>query len=283
MFSSKIFSYDPLLMDKKVESFEVFQVSELSLIHGGEIPEHIQKCDELTYAVSGKAKVYSDDEMSELSGGQIHFLKKGIKHKIVAENDSNFRYICLGFMIKEEYADQNDFSWLYKEKTSFTVDDAYKAKPLFDLLVDECYINDESTEEMLDLYIKQILISVKRAVLGKKVLDKRTSTSTSNLAVYNAIKHIDRNYLHITSVKQISEALSYSEFYISHLFKEKMGMSMKEYLMQKKMMAAIELLPNSELTIGGVAEYLGFGSAHTFAQAFKRYYGVSPTEYKSNF
>lgn len=285
MLSNTIFMYDPLVVDKKLilETFEFYQVSELSLIQGGEIPEHVQWCNELTYAVSGNAKIFSDGEITEISSGQIHYIKKGVKHKIVAGNDSNFRYICIGFLIKEDHNEAKELLEILKDKNSFIVRDTYKIKPLFDLMVDECYINDENTKKMLDLYIKQILFSVKRAVCGKAVLDKRTSSSTSNLAVYNTVKYIDRHYLHITNVKQISEALSYSEFYISHLFKEKMDMSMKEYLMQKKMTAAAEILPKNELTVGGVSEYLGFSSVHTFSHAFKRYFGMSPTEYKSKF
>jgi len=49
-FSSRVFSYDHLLSDKKIiiPVGELFQVSELSLIRNGEIEEHVQFCDEIT-------------------------------------------------------------------------------------------------------------------------------------------------------------------------------------------------------------------------------------------
>ena len=98
-FSSRVFLYDYLVSNDKIiiPAGELFQVSELSLIRSGEIAEHVQQCDEITYAVSGSAKVYSDDFAEQMTGGQIHFVKKGMRHKIVADEDTNFRYICIGF------------------------------------------------------------------------------------------------------------------------------------------------------------------------------------------
>ena len=84
--------------------------------------------------------------------------------------------------------------------------------------------------------------------------------------------------MRIANVKQVSDVLSYSEYYLSHVFKEKMDMTMKDYLMQKKIMTAIELLKESNMCISEISEQLHFSSLHSFGVAFKRYMGMSPSE-----
>lgn len=99
-FSSRAFAYDALLSNKrfKVPAGELCQVSQISVIRSGEIEEHIQYCDEITYAISGRAKMYSEDKCEEIREGQIHYIKSGLYHKIVADDDLSFSYICIGFV-----------------------------------------------------------------------------------------------------------------------------------------------------------------------------------------
>ena len=69
---------------------------------------------------------------------------------------------------------------------------------------------------------------------------------------------------------------------MSHLFKKKMGITLKEYLLIKKMNTAKDLLLTSNLRIEEIAEFLNFNSAHSFYQAFKKTVKMSPTEYKKS-
>ena len=59
-----------------------------------------------------------------------------------------------------------------------------------------------------------------------------------------------------------------------------MEMTLKEYLMQKKLITAIELLENSNMKISDISDQLHFASLHTFGLAFKRHTGVSPSQYR---
>lgn len=79
--TSKLFAYDNLFFNKQlcVPAGKLFQVSELSVVRSGEITTHIQECDELTYAVSGKAKIYSGTRCEEMLGGQVHYIKKACR------------------------------------------------------------------------------------------------------------------------------------------------------------------------------------------------------------
>lgn len=257
------------------------QISELSLIKSGEIGEHIQHCDEITYVVSGKATVYSGDKTFELSTGQVHYIKEGQRHKIVADENSNFHYFCIGLTLKEDFAELDAFRNAVADLTMFVTEDTGRIRSLFGQLLNESYFQDEESNNMIHFYFCQLLILLYRAKQGsanEKVI--RMNNSASNHAVYRALKYIDRNYMTITSIRQIAKELSYSEYYLSHVFKENMEMTMKHYLMQKKILTAAELLKNSNMTISEIAEHLHFSSLHSFSDAFKRYMHTTASDFR---
>lgn len=281
-FSSRVFSYDHLLSDKKIllPAGELIQVSELSVIRNGEIADHAQFCDEITYAVSGSATFYSNNKAETISGGQIHYIKKGLQHKILAGADSNFRYICIGFNPNLSSETIKAFTEIRKETDTFIKNDDGSIRHLTELLLNEFYSEDEHRNTMINLYLSQILISVSRIYKGNLSYIDKKSTSTSGYAVYNALRYIDREYIYITSVKNVAKELSYSEYYLSHIFSQKVGMSMKEYLLKKKLQAAAQMLKTTNLSIGEISDYLNFSTHHTFRQAFKKVYSISPNEYR---
>jgi len=280
-FFEKAFSYDHLLSDNKitVPAGELFQVSELSLIRGGEIAEHFQYCDEITYAISGSAFFYSGDHCEEVKSGQVHFIKKGQPHKIIAGEDSNFRYICIGFLASETGMTEPYFK-IRNKCSRFVKNDDGSIRRLSELLLNEFYMDDAHIDNMINLYLFQILISLVRIYEGSLSHMDKKSNSVTSYAVYSALRYIDREYIYITSVKNVAKALSYNEYYLSHIFSEKVGMSMKEYITKKKLQAAAQMLKTTELSIGDISDYFNFSNHHTFRQAFKKVYNMSPGEYR---
>lgn len=278
---SKLYSFESLFIDNllRLPVGDIYQIAELSVVRDGEIPEHTQICDEITYAISGKAKVYSGDECASLSGGQLHYIKKGRPHKIVAEPDSNFRYICVGFVPNEKNEMLRAYTDEMKNKNSCIINDDGNIRVLCELLINETYKKDSQSNNMISLCLMQILIHLYR-LSSNEQKSFFVGEKGSGFTVYHILRYIDREYLNITSVKDISNKMSYSEYYISHLFKEKIGISIKEYITDKKMKNAAVLLTTSNLTIGEVSEHLNFSTEHTFRQAFKKHHGVSPREYR---
>ncbi len=257
------------------------QVSELSIIQNGGNLEHTQVCDELTYAISGKATIISDNNETEMKEGSIHFIKKGCKHHIVASADECFRYICIGINFNDKYDCISSLVKENKEKFFFTKDDG-TIKSLSNFLLNEFYYFDANSKTMINSYLTSIFTTLFRLynTQTRNEIKKDYNYNLSMRTFYTILKYVDREYINIKSIKEISEHLSYNEDYISHLFKEKMGITLKEYLIQKKINMAKELLISNNLKIEVISEHLNFNTVHTFGQAFKRITSMSPTEYR---
>ena len=281
-FHGRVFSYDYLLSDKKIiiPAGELFQISESSLIRSGEIDEHVKRSDEIIYAVSGNAEIHSGIICEKMHEGQVYYIKQGIPHRIIAGDDSNFRYICIGFKADISCETLSSFFQMRDEIDYFVKNDDGNIRRLTEMLMNEFYMKDAPDSIMINLCLSQILISLARIYKGETSLIEKKGTSTLGDALYKALRYIDKEYIQITSVKNVAKELSYSEYYLSHLFSEKLGMSMKEYIIKKKLHTAAKMLKETNLSIGELSDYLNFSTQSAFRQAFKKMYLMSHSEYR---
>ena len=65
-------------------------------------------------------------------------------------------------------------------------------------------------------------------------------------------------------------------------FRRLYGLPVHTWLRQRRMERAAELLRNPSLSVLGVAQSVGYGSASQFTAAFRRQYGVTPAQYRKN-
>ena len=282
-YTNKIFQYDHDVTKRELSLpvADICQLCELSIMRGTEIDEHTQHCDEITYAISGKAVMYSEGIAEEISAGQIHYIRKGEKHRIVADSDKNFRYMCIGYTPSEKNKQTKHIVDTLSEIPYFVADDNGNVRILTEMLINESYVESPDSKLMINAYMTQIMVEVARIAKGfDGNKGEKYHNTQSNLAVYNAIRFVERNFLEIESVKDVAKALSYSEYYISHLFKEKVGISIKGYILNKKIELAKKLLTEEERTVGEIAEMLGYETTHAFSQTFKKKVGASPNEFR---
>jgi len=83
------------------------------------------------------------------------------------------------------------------------------------------------------------------------------------------------------SVNRIADTLGYNPKYISHLFKEKMGITYSEYLRNLRIKYAVSLFDHGIDSVKNVAFLSGFTDPLYFSTIFKKCLGVSPKDYKS--
>jgi len=81
------------------------------------------------------------------------------------------------------------------------------------------------------------------------------------------------------SISSVSEELSYNPKYLSHLFKEQMGMGFSEYLRTLRIKYAVSLFDHGIDSVKNVALLSGFTDPLYFSGVFKKTVGISPKDY----
>lgn len=82
------------------------------------------------------------------------------------------------------------------------------------------------------------------------------------------------------SMKELTMALMVNQTYLRSMFKSEMGMTISDFVTKCRMEAAKELLAKGYYKHAHIAEAVGYSDQGYFSKCFKRYYGVSPSEFK---
>ena len=98
--------------------------------------------------------------------------------------------------------------------------------------------------------------------------------------VDSARLYIDQNYMRDITLGDVSEFTGFSRCYFSRVFKQQLGLSFSEYLRQKRISMAEELLIHSRQPIQEIAMSAGFGSVATFNRVFRSARNCTPSHYR---
>ena len=95
-----------------------------------------------------------------------------------------------------------------------------------------------------------------------------------------AIDYINEHLGENLSLAAMAAELHISQYHFCRLFKQSTGMIPHHYLMQQRLDRAKQLLRLPELTVMYIAIECGFANHSHFAKYFRRYTGVSPTQFR---
>ena len=97
--------------------------------------------------------------------------------------------------------------------------------------------------------------------------------------VEKAADFIHYNYQTI-EVNDIVNFIGFSRGYLTTAFRRIKGMPMQEYLLRVRMQKAKELIKATDLQIQEIGERVGYEDQLNFSRIFRKYEGVSPSEYR---
>lgn len=100
------------------------------------------------------------------------------------------------------------------------------------------------------------------------------------LILRKAIDYIQEHYSEPVTLNEVAENIYVSTFYISRMFKKELGKSFVDYLNDVRIEKAKELLKDIKYKTYEVAEIVGISDPHYFSKLFKKYSGMTPSEYR---
>ena len=112
-------------------------------------------------------------------------------------------------------------------------------------------------------------------------INKGATDHTHHL-IKKAVDYIENNYSKDISLDDISQELNLSTYYFSKLFKEEKGENFIEFLTMTRIQKAKELMKDATRSIKEISSSCGYSDPNYFSRIFKKYTGLTPTEYKDN-
>jgi AraC-like DNA-binding protein len=263
------------------------QIGELCCECGFNIKPHIQRCNEISCVVSGEGYFFVNGEKHPVKEGSIFINRKGELHSIESSEQSELRFLYVGFDFNDEETDSSlkkVIDYIENPASGKMAQDKTDFMWHFVRLINEFYSNSELSGVMIENYLTQILILTYRIFTGASAVKCLPSKSLNVVGstVYSVIRYIDDNIMDIINVKDISDCLCYSYSYLSHTFRSKTGMTLQSYLNYKKIEKSLEFIDYGRLSITQIAFMLNYDTVQSFSKAFKRTIGRSPASYRES-
>lgn len=117
---------------------------------------------------------------------------------------------------------------------------------------------------------------------GEAGADKSEGAATFSEKVIATIKeYVETNYASAT-LEDAAALIHMNPYYVSKYFRDKTGQHFSNYLVEVKMKKAAELLMDIRYKTYEVSERVGYTQAKNFTRTFKKYYGISPREFRNS-
>ena len=142
-----------------------------------------------------------------------------------------------------------------------------------------------ATEQLIKLYLEQLLIGLVRREMHIGVSNEPASPlkeKTRKDAFDKVVDYFENNLIDMQNLATVCRATGFSCTYIENVFKEKTGKSVMEYYKITKLEKAKELIREGDYTFTQISTALNYSSLHYFSKIFKKYLGMTPTEYSSS-
>lgn len=149
--------------------------------------------------------------------------------------------------------------------------------PLLESLFQLIRMEDPWMEALLDARMREILVA-----LVRPATHPADARGRAQERVQAAIRLMKANLAEPPPLARLAEAAGCSLPRFKVLFRERTGMPPGEYLARLRLSAAADRLRAGGESVTRIAMDLGYSTSQSFAAAFRRQYGLSPTEYRTH-
>ncbi len=250
---------------------------------------------EMVYIDRGECEIVADEESFVLHQGEIYFHKPYEKHMLKV-----IPGICPNVFVLSFECNSPAMSYFENRKLEADIGTKqhisaiiHEASGTFDLpFNDPCanalYVREDHSLWAGDqsMLIRLELMLIELARRGEAPPPRQVHLYTKDIITdpfcLRAIEYMEDRLYEQVSMDDMSRALSFSKSYIYKRFVAASGYSVSDYFTIMKISEAKRLIRETKKNFFEISQLLGFSSSHYFSTVFKRYAGMTPSEYKNS-
>lgn len=236
---------------------------------------------EILLITCGSACVTINDSSYFVKSGDMLFINPFEVHSVKPYDAAPYSHSCICFdcaLISEKRISEDIKNELIHIIHHIINGDRPLLVKLFNNII-ECHRQDgEYLAAEITAYISLMFIHLMKCSLT----DKNYHKTKNSVFCAKVVQYISKHFKDDITSADIASTLSYNQSYFCRLFRKNFNRQFSDYLNMYRIAASRMLLENGEITIAEAASECGFNTQSYFTQCFKKYIGISPSEYKKS-
>lgn len=254
---------------------------------------HYHSTYEIYYLLEGNRYHFIDRNIFFVQPGSLVFIAKNRIHKTSpAEQHFHHRFLIeIEETVMEQWftemAGGRLCSLFTDEMSIITLTAAQQTflNTKLDAIKQEASQKREACEEMIEYLLREILLfSFRIKSEGNAAhisVRNLIGSETEKIRTVNRIAgYLADHYQESSSLDELASRFFTNKFYLTRIFKQVTGFTIREYLHIQRVQKAQEFLRSSLLPITEIALMVGFENVSYFEKIFRRYCMQSPREYR---
>ncbi|WP_312431465.1 AraC family transcriptional regulator [Lacrimispora sp.] len=273
------------ILDEMYGDFLVCQLkSQVSVLNA----YHRHDGYEVYLLVNGEADYYVNTECYRLTEGSMILMNPGEYHKAALVDKSKYQRTVLNISTCRLRSLSSELTSLEACFVN-TGESGARIRMLEKSDISGFVMQIRKLEQLLlaeGVYGKDLLVNSMLSAIFVEINNyyrQRDTLQTRNIInpiVCEIISYVDNHYTGCISLADLSKHVSYNGTYLSRLFKQTMGISLSEYIMQRRIDMAKHLIDNGSPLTKACMD-AGFCDYANFSRSFKAQQGCSPKKYQS--
>lgn len=246
---------------------------------------------EMVYVDKGRIEVCAGSRKFYLNQGEAAFHKPNEFHSVRGDNKSPADVFVISFVCSSaamSYFKNKVISLPagLKKYISSIIEESARTFDNMPITGAELKIKKDAplgSQQLIRISLEELLILLIRS--GTETENTRffpTKESMENHLVSRMISVIEENIIEGVSSALLCNELNYSRAYLSKIFKNSTGYTIKEYELDLKIRIAKKIIRENSLNFTQISDYLKFDNPQYFSRVFKRVTGYTPSEYKKS-
>lgn len=246
---------------------------------------HSHGAYEVYYLISGDRHYSVDGRMLYVKKGNVVLINPGTPHETFDAFATAHERIMVNFTIEyiTDVVRPKDLGLfdVFQTAPACVVElgaaEQAQVESLMRRIVSETRSNMRGRDTFLRVCLTELLICLQRSVVCERphVADQGLKSQVADIAEF-----IRENYMYPLTLTQLAERFYVSPHYLCRVFKQVTGESFVGYLAHWRTEAAKTLLEQSSLSVGRIAELVGYDNSIHFGRVFKAKTGCAPSEYR---
>lgn len=242
-------------------------------------PLHNHKFFEFTINLEGEYENNINGVAYKITKGTVILLRPEDQHRFLCEGSHTHRDVYVSVENMKTIAACIDKE-LYNELASTPLAVKFQLSH-YQLELLESKLNlFNNTASSSELFLNLVHTNIVTEIL---LLWKQNSNNNITLFpswLSTLLHQLESETYFLKSVDEIIDNINYSHGYVCRQFKKYMNITLKDYMSNKKFDYAITLLQHKEAQISDIAKKLNYYSIQNFIIAFKKKYGLSPSQFR---